>query len=108
MFLQSIFFQLLTLHGCLSEEEQKLPFEDYEAAIMNWASDKPQNQTVLCLGSRTHPGEKRGLLKRAGTESDVSRWEPVDDRVSRTLAFVLLPAVGQKHGALLKSWQRTA
>lgn len=106
MFLQRLFYQLLTLHGSFSEE-WKLLFEAEEAAIMNWASDKSQNQTVLCLGSQTHPGEERGLLKCAGTDSDVSRWEPVDDRFSRRLAFVSLPAVGQKHRALLQSWQRT-
>lgn len=72
-----------------------------------WASNKAQNQTLLRLGSIPHSGDERGLLKCAGTESDVSRWEPVDDRVSRRLAFVLLPAVGKKYGALLKSWQRT-
>lgn len=72
-----------------------------------WASNKAQNQTLLRLGSIPHSGDERGLLKCAGTESDVSRWEPVDDSVSRRLAFVLLPAVGKKYGALLKSWQRT-
>lgn len=44
---------------------------------------QPQNQTVLRLGFITHPGDERGLLKCAGPETDVSRWEPADDRASR-------------------------
>lgn len=65
---------------------------------MNWASDKPQNSTVPCLGSRTPPGEERGLLTHAGSESDVSRWEPADDRVPRRLVFVSSPQSGRNMG----------
>lgn len=37
-------------------------FEDDEVAIMNWASNSPQNQTVLHSGAVTHPDDERDLL----------------------------------------------
>lgn len=67
---QRLFYQLLTRYGCVWEKKQGLLPEDYEAAIMIWASSRPQNQTVLHLRATAAPNDERG------PRSEVSGWEP--------------------------------